>query len=446
MSQLDYPNLKAVLSISGCFFLQFIAANSTMNVVSTTLKDCGFDNLGFYSLAVIYMVFGLSSLIAPPIIKRLKPNLSMVLGSLCYDIWLISLSLPAILLKSKDLKEVLTYNQVILIVIIASAIMGFGATLIWIGQGKYLSDCSKQKIERKGIYSSIFLSFMFLASILSSFLSALILGSYSQEYLYLVCTFISLLSTILLIFLPKIDIEEEECQVLREGQSQNKMHHDEIGLMKLIASKQMILTYGISLTTALSHAFRTAGLFNFLTLTQSDETIQNQFKQASYAQALFGVGQFIGSVSFGYLSEKLKSNFKMTQVALLVHVFSYSSMIWCNEIYKFGILSFCTCFILGIQDSFLQNQMQVIMGAEFTQSIEAFAIYRLFNSVSVTFILIIISNLTNLEGFRIFIAGCLVFSIFSQAIMIKLFKFKYQQGDVEHENKKQTIESLIQKK
>ncbi|CDW76745.1 major facilitator superfamily protein [Stylonychia lemnae] len=437
----NYPNLKAVLYLSGGFFLQFVAVTSAISVVSTTLRECGFKNLGFYSLAVNYLVFGLCSLVAPPIIRKLKPILSMTLGSVCYDIWLITLSLPAILLKSEKLKLYFSYNQVVAIVLIASIIMGFGCALIWVGQGKYLSDCSKYKIERKGVYSSIFWFTFYISSILSSILAALILGSYPQEYLYFICFIISVLSKVILISLPKIQTEEQDQQLFQNNQPEQV----DLDILKLITDKQMIVTYGVFLTSALSNGFRMSGLFSFLTLTQTNETIQNQFKYASYAQALFGIGQAAGSALFGYLSVKLKSNFKLTQGAIIVHIISYSSMIWCNELYKFGFLSFCACFFLGIQDSYLQNQTQVIMGAEFKQTTEAFAIFRLFNSVGVTFILLIISNLTNSERFRQFIIGSLLFSIFSQIIMIKLFKFRQQQGDIAQDNKNQAIESLIQK-
>ncbi|CDW78001.1 major facilitator superfamily protein [Stylonychia lemnae] len=173
--------------------------------------------------------------------------------------------------------------------------MGFGATLLWVGQGKYLSDCSKHKIEKKGVYSSIFWGAMFFASFLSSILNALVLGSYPQEYLYITCSLISLLATILMIFLPKIQIEEQEQKDERTGKSDIK-EQEKHGIIKLISDKQMILTYGISLATALSLAFRLSGLFSFLTLTQSNETIQNKFKNASYAQAFLGLGQLIGSL------------------------------------------------------------------------------------------------------------------------------------------------------
>ena len=76
-----YPNIKAVIILSASFFVLFMAFFSSANASAKALKDSGFNNMGFYSLSMLYLNFGLASLWTPRIVKSLHPKKSMVIAS-----------------------------------------------------------------------------------------------------------------------------------------------------------------------------------------------------------------------------------------------------------------------------------------------------------------------------------------------------------------------------
>ena len=137
----------------------FSAANSS----AKALKDSGFSNLGFYSLSMLYLNFGLASLWTPHVLKRLMAKKTMVIASTFYALWIISLALTTAALKSETISAALSYNAVAVIVLTTSFISGAGWSLLWVAQGKYLSDCAESCPSKKGLYNSLFWSTIFLS-------------------------------------------------------------------------------------------------------------------------------------------------------------------------------------------------------------------------------------------------------------------------------------------
>ena len=64
------------------------------------------------------------------------------------------------------------------------------------------------------------------------------------------------------------------------------------------------------------------------------------------------------------------------------------------------------------------------MGNEFDTIMEPFAIFRFYNSLSIGAVMMIISFITSIEGYRIFLVICLLISVLSQALMIIWFPFR----------------------
>ena len=106
----------------------FSSANSSAKV----LRDCGFENLGFYSLSMLYLNFGLSSLWTPMVVKKICPKRAMVIASLFYSLWIISLALTSAALKNETIIEMLSYNSIVVIVLGVSFVSGAGCSLLWI--------------------------------------------------------------------------------------------------------------------------------------------------------------------------------------------------------------------------------------------------------------------------------------------------------------------------
>uniref|UniRef100_A0A0N4XT92 UNC93-like protein MFSD11 n=1 Tax=Nippostrongylus brasiliensis TaxID=27835 RepID=A0A0N4XT92_NIPBR len=141
------PSTLNVIQVGLGFFLNFFAFNSqglksiSVFIFGKTLRTAGFieetvidsasvgkninKHAGYYSLSIIYAVFTVSNIIAAPIVELLTPKWSMALGALCYA------AFQAGFLR---LNEIYLY--------VSSATLGFGAAILWTGQGTYLSQNS----------------------------------------------------------------------------------------------------------------------------------------------------------------------------------------------------------------------------------------------------------------------------------------------------------------
>ena len=60
-------NLGRATHCSIGFFIISVSINSVQNVQSEAMDETGFDKLGFYQLAIVYLCLGTGSLIAKPI-------------------------------------------------------------------------------------------------------------------------------------------------------------------------------------------------------------------------------------------------------------------------------------------------------------------------------------------------------------------------------------------
>ena len=59
------------------------------------MKDLGFGSLGFVNIAVVYLSFALTSLLASSINRKLGTRLTLLLSALTYAIWIAGFLLPA---------------------------------------------------------------------------------------------------------------------------------------------------------------------------------------------------------------------------------------------------------------------------------------------------------------------------------------------------------------
>lgn len=145
---------------------------------------------------------------------------------------------------------------------------------------------------------------------------------------------------------------------------------------------------------------------------------------ASLAFAMFGIGCLIGSPLLGYINDKFDGGRAVSKACLAMHIVSFLITIAMNEVHEYGFLTYITTFVLGMQDAFMQNQVPLVMGNEFDTLMEPFAIFRLYNSLGIAATMTVISFITTISAYRIFLIACLVISIGSQAVMIFWFPFR----------------------
>lgn len=114
------------------FMLVFTAFNTLGNVQTTILKSAadpaspgyvpGFHGSGYVSLAIIYTVFSAANWLSPSVVALLGPRPTMVAGGLFYALFIAQFIVP------------MTW-----LLYLTSALLGFGAAIIWNAQGTFLT-------------------------------------------------------------------------------------------------------------------------------------------------------------------------------------------------------------------------------------------------------------------------------------------------------------------
>ena len=94
-----YVNFDRVTLASFSFLLLFTAFNSADNLAAKVLREDGFNSLGFYSMAALYLVFAITGFFSKVIVNKISGDsqtkrLAMVIGGLCYFVRITCFLLP----------------------------------------------------------------------------------------------------------------------------------------------------------------------------------------------------------------------------------------------------------------------------------------------------------------------------------------------------------------
>lgn len=97
------------------------------------LEDNDFGQLGFNSLATLYLVFGFACFTSLPTVKKLGAKACLIIGALCYTLYVASFILPSFLTEYPDAQTfILDRKFIYTFVLVAAAINGFGASILWV--------------------------------------------------------------------------------------------------------------------------------------------------------------------------------------------------------------------------------------------------------------------------------------------------------------------------
>ncbi|KAM0953295.1 putative Ion channel regulatory protein, UNC-93 [Dioscorea sansibarensis] len=127
--KLNFPKNHArdVHILSVAFLFIFSAYHAAQNLESTVNTEGG---LGSTSMGILYVSFTLFSLVASPLVRRLGLKNSLLLGSTGYFLFIASNLIPS------------WYTMVP-----ASVYFGFSASILWVGQGTYLTSTAQSHAQ-----------------------------------------------------------------------------------------------------------------------------------------------------------------------------------------------------------------------------------------------------------------------------------------------------------
>ena len=136
----EFQNL---LLFSFGFLLLHMPFESNANLLSLMLERNGYGTLGFLSDGLNYFSWGIGSIFAPSLYKKLGQRWSMIMGAISNMSWILS-SMASLLEDDEDgvVLFVMTPKQVIYFFIISASIFnGFFNGVLWVAASQYVSEC-----------------------------------------------------------------------------------------------------------------------------------------------------------------------------------------------------------------------------------------------------------------------------------------------------------------
>lgn len=237
-------NFGKLVHISLAFLLLFIAFNSASNLSGELMKNAGFGDLGLYNLAILYLFVSLCSFFSTAIVNKLGIKTSLFVGSMCYVFWILSFLLPS-LYKDKEDSGIFLFNKgfITFLSLFSSAANGLGAGLIWVSQGKYVTDCANEL--NKGFYYGFFWVFYMSSQVLGNFIAAMVLGNTNTVIYYSVMGAFAFSSSFLFLTLkkPQRNLDDSYKNLMKTNElpaNQTNFKKDIVDTIKLALTKRML--------------------------------------------------------------------------------------------------------------------------------------------------------------------------------------------------------------
>eukprot|EP00794_Sanderia_malayensis_P009173 gene9173-10146_t len=386
-----------------CFMLVFTAFQTSSNVQTSVLNSIvrdgkhPFKGKGYVSLAIIYAVFSLANFIAPPIVSLIGPRLSLILGGLCYCLFIGSLIYPFVST-----------------LYIASVIIGLGAAVIWTAQGNFLTINSNQ--DTMGRNSGIFWALLQCSLLFGNmfvyfyFKGTIDISLTEARTVFIVLGVCCLAGTFCFLLLRKPphehteDIPEETSRT--PGIYQSVSTEDEELTVNM--NKKKLEQFGSSPPPSPYEAFKKS--FQLLTnhdmmllsvtiaYTGNTGLLADNKREIGLVGMLIGIGEITGGLAFGIFGKRVNKYGRdpIILFGYIVHMVTFflifinipdkapmgstlEDTFIHNNVYVIGL----SAFLLGLGDSSFNTQLYSILGSLFSEdSSSAFALFKCVQSVA----------------------------------------------------------------
>ncbi|KHN74821.1 UNC93-like protein MFSD11 [Toxocara canis] len=401
-------DLRAVLQLGAAFMLIFSAFNSqgfveiaVLSSVSHERPSSGItEQSGYYSLSIIYFVFTISNLLAPVVINVVGCKWAMVLGGLTYCAFMLGF----------------LYIQASLLYAL-SALAGFGAAILWTGQGVYLTAWSRvdTMARNSGILWAMLQSCLVFGGL---FLFAAFFSSSIASSTHLMYTSFSVIcfgGVIMLALLPlppareRSEGHDDEANLLDDTIAVRtrsrttalspgiiSWKNEFMNTLRLLGTRRMLLLSVVFMYSGIEMTFYTgvysACLAAFEALNDPNGLV------VAYNALLLGVGQIAGGLAFGICAKRTIARGRNPVIVLgtCVHLVAFffvflnvpmeaplqktSAHAYIEPSYFLALL--CG-LLLGFGDSCWNTQIYSLLGSLYTiNSSNAFALFKFFQSLS----------------------------------------------------------------
>ena len=118
---------------------------------------------------------------------------SLVLGSLCYAIYIGSFIFAAI--------GTLNHNLIRGLILASAALNGFGASILWVAQGRYVSECATE--QNMGKFNAIFWAIYMGSNLVGNLFAAFVIVNVNETIFYIIMTCLCVASSLFFLLLKQ---------------------------------------------------------------------------------------------------------------------------------------------------------------------------------------------------------------------------------------------------
>ncbi|KDP35602.1 hypothetical protein JCGZ_09040 [Jatropha curcas] len=369
---------KDIHILSFGFLLIFLAYGAAQNLETTVNTE---QDMGTISLGILYLSFTFFSLFASLVVRLLGSKNAVVLGTTGYWLFIAANIKPT------------WYTM-----IPASLYMGFAASIIWVGEGTYLTSTACRHARDYNLHEAtvigsfngefwgMFASHQFVGNLIS--LAILRDGGEGSTngttLLFVVFLCIMTFGMILMCFLSKRDSKEDEGLENSSFSLYSSLKSLSKSIIIALLDIRMLLIIPLIAYSGLQQAFVWAEF------TKDIATPALGVSGVGGAMAVYGAFDAICSLTAGRLTSGLQSITWIVSAGAFLHAIVF---LWILLKYSLtsGIIGviypLIMAALLGIGDGVLNTQLSALLGILFKHDTEgAFAQLKVWQSASIAFV------------------------------------------------------------
>lgn len=386
-------SMRSAIHLGLSFCLVFLAFSVAQNSQTSNSGESG-----FVGLTILYGVFTVSNIISSFVIEIIGVKLCLFLGSLTYALYVAANV------------HILSY-----VLFASSAVIGFGAAILWTAQGAFISSCATfyetanglQPSSTMGMFNGIFFSIFQVNQFLGNLLAATMYTFEVPSWIvFLVMTIICVVGSVSLLGLTvpsvtgsailereriidansidgvtdEIEADDYEDSDLNNPVALRRKSAYDCGpamlaSLSLLQDSRMLALIGVMLYSGMSQSF-IYGVFPPLVKTES---------QRFFVMSAFGAADALSSVIMGRLSDRI-GRMPIIAIGLLSHsaIYAYVMFVYPSDgTPQADWLYYVLALGLGLGDGVFNTQIYAILGTFFEDRADhAFANFKLFQSGS----------------------------------------------------------------
>lgn len=291
---------------------------------SVANEDSNFTGDGYSSLAIVYAVLSICTIFTPSYAQAISPRLSIFTGSLCYAFFVATFLWP---------QTILLY--------FASAVQGLGASLMWVGHGRYLTkNSNSDTISRNsGIFWAIYQLSLVTGNVsVYCIFTSKNYDKPTRRLIFIILTTLAVIGTLILATLRKPQIR----QLISEGVYEKEKEKEPkkiryyallVAWERMRKSLKLIITPNlIMLTLTFIYSGLVLAFYSGVYTSSFGFTAkmgESRKKLVSLVGICLGIGEVTAGIIFGPLAStfKIRSRWIVLVIGSITHAFCYLTIL-----------------------------------------------------------------------------------------------------------------------